>query len=161
MNNKMIAKTAITATLSFVLGYIESLFPLSFTIPGIKLGLSNLAIVYALYCIDTKTAWGISFIKVFLSSLLFSGFGAFLFSLFGAIFSLLVMTFSKKTNLFSLLGTSALGGVFHNTGQLLAAFIVLKTSAVAYYFAPLLLSGIITGVLIGTTCNLMIKHIKF
>lgn len=160
MRNKKIAETAITSSLALILGYVESLIPLPFPVPGIKLGLSNLAVLYALYRLGTKSAFGICFIKVFLSSLLFSGFQTIYFSLAGGFLSLLAMLVLKKSSLFSVYAVSAVGGVCHNIGQLAAAIIILNTTAVLYYLPPLIISGLVTGILIGILCNLILKIVK-
>ena len=91
MRNKVIAKTALCATLAIVLGYIESLIPLPFPIPGIKLGLSNIAILFAVYTLQEKNTFMIMLIKVVVSALLFSGFQAFIYSFAGGVFSVVSM----------------------------------------------------------------------
>lgn len=159
MTNKSIAEAAVISALALALGYAETLIALPFPIPGIRLGLSNLAILFALYRLNTKNAWQVMFLKVTLSSLLISGMQSFCFSACGGIFSLFIMTVLKKKNFFSIIGISAAGGIFHNIGQLFAASAVMKTFSVFFYLPPLLISGIITGVLIGAVCKLLLRYI--
>ena len=142
MTNKAITQTAAAAALALVLGYIESLLPGFVPIPGIKIGLSNLAVIYALYRIDAKSAWGVMLIKVTLSSLLFSG-----------------MQYLKKKDAVSIIGTSVSGGVLHNLGQLAAAAFWLKSVSVYFYLPPLILGGAVCGIIIGIVCKTVFRYL--
>lgn len=155
MSAKKIAYISMLSALAIVFGYIESLFP-AVPIPGIKLGLSNIVILFAIYRMDKSSAFFIMLIKVLVTSLLFSGFNVFWYSLFGGLFSLIAMTASKK--LFSITGVSMLGGVFHNLGQLLVAAILMQTNAVFVYLPTLLISGVIVGFITGTVCSIILKR---
>lgn len=156
MKTKSITYISILACLSIIFGYIESLFPAS-PIPGIKLGISNIVILFAIYKTDFHSAFLIMLIKVLVTSLLFSGLNVLIYSLLGGIFSVLIMYFSR--NLFSKTGVSMAGGVFHNIGQLIAAAFMMQTSAVFVYTPYLLISGVIVGFVTGNVCNIVIKRI--
>lgn len=158
MNSKKISYIAILSALAIVFGYIESLFPAA-PIPGIKLGLSNIVILFAIYRMNKSSAFFIMLIKVIVTSLLFSGLNIFFYSLSGGLFSLLAMMGFKKT--FSIIGVSMIGGVFHNIGQLLVAALVLYTSAVFVYLPALLISGLIVGFITGNVCNIILKRSDF
>ena len=95
--SKKIAVTGVLSALAIVLGYIEYLIPLNFAIPGIKLGLANLAVLFALIVTDTKYAASVSLIKIVTTSLIFGNFVSFCYSLSGGFVSLAVMTIMKKT----------------------------------------------------------------
>ena len=157
MKSTKLTKIALLSAAALVMGYIESLLPPLF-LPGIKLGLSNIVLLFALYNMDKSSAVFIMLIKVLVSSLLFSGMNVFFYSLSGGILSLLVM-FLFKNKYFSIVGVSILGGIFHNIGQLLVAGIVLGQNAL-YYFPVLLVSGAIMGFLTGITCRQLLKHIN-
>lgn len=160
MNNKKITKIAIFSALSIIFGYIETLFPLPIPVYGAKIGISNIAILTVLYLISAPVSWGIMLIKTFLSSLLFSGFSAFLYSVSGGFFSLLIMSILKKTKLFSVVGISIAGGVFHNIGQLIVAAIFLKNLNIFYYLPILIVIGLISGGIIGIISNIIIKRLS-
>ena len=151
MTNKKLAETAVLASLAIVFGYIETLIPIPIPIPGIKLGISNLAIMLVLFRIGKKSAFGVMLIKVTVSSVLFSGFTAFAYSLCGGLLSLAVMCLLKFV--------SAAGGIAHNLGQLFAACAVLKDWSVMVFIPYLLISGLITGVLIGVVCELFLRRV--
>jgi len=157
VRNQTVAKTAILLSLALVLGYVEHLIPLPLPFPGVKIGLSNLVLLFALYQLRPANAWLIMLLKVLLTSLLFSGFSAFFYSLLGGVFSLLVMQLARR--FCSEVGTSILGGVFHNLGQLCAAAILFGTASVFYYLPPLFVSGAGFGFLLGVLIRLLLQHL--
>lgn len=158
--NKKVAEFGIFLALALILSYVESLIPFNFGIPGIKLGLANLVIVIALYRISFKETFMLSILRVLLAGFMFGNMMMILYSLAGAVFSLLVMFFLKKLDKNSITGISMAGGVAHNMGQLLVAMAVVETVQIAYYAPVLLIAGLITGFLIGTVATEVIKRIK-
>ena len=154
---------AMTIAVAMILSYIESQIPPLFTaVPGIKMGLANIAVVFALYKLGWKEAGFVSLLRVFLVSVMFSPLGVMglFYSLAGATLSLLVMIGLKAAGLFSLVAVSVAGGVFHNVGQIVMACILLKTKEIVYYLPVLALSGIVAGVLIGLVAAALVKRIK-
>lgn len=156
---KQISKIAVFTALAMIFSYIEAVIPFNFGIPGVKIGIANIVIVTALYRFGVKEAVGISFIRVFLIGLLFGNIVSLIYSLSGAVLSLIGMIICKKLKL-SIIGVSAVGGVLHNTGQLSAALIILQSAAVTYYLPVLLVSGLITGILIGIVASQTNKALK-
>lgn len=146
---KKTAFCGLVLALALIAGYAESLIPVAVAIPGIKLGAANSVILILLYMVGVKEACIVNISRVVLAGFLFGSMSSILYSLSGAIVSLFVMTLLKKTDRFSISGVSMAGGAFHNMGQLVMAALVLETSAVWYYFPVLMLSGSITGFLIG------------
>lgn len=146
--------------LALIFSYVETLIPIHIGIPGVKLGLANLIVVIALYRIGVRESYVLSVLRVILAGFLFGNLFAILYSLAGGLFSLTVMAFLKKTEKFSVLGVSMAGGVFHNIGQLLMAAIVLESLSITYYLPVLLISGIVTGLLIGIVANEMLKRVR-
>ncbi len=159
MNASKLTKTALLSALAILFGYIESLLPPISPVPGIKLGLSNIVILFALLCLDRKSAFFIMLVKVCVSSLLFSGINVLFYSLGGGILSLITMITLQRFNL-STIGISIAGAVFHNIGQLLVASVMLGTTSVFYYFSVLLVSALIVGSLTGTVCKVVISRLK-
>lgn len=156
---KKVAFYGIFITLALVASYIEILVPIQIGIPGVKIGLANMVTILVMLTIGVKDACYISFIRVVLSGFLFGNLFAIIYSLAGAILSITVMALLKKTNQFSLVGISAAGGVFHNIGQLLVAILVMENIRIGYYFPVLMISGIITGVMIGSVTGLVAKRL--
>lgn len=159
MKAKKIALYGLLTALALILSYVESLLPLSFTVPGIKMGLPNVAILFALYKLDFKSACIISLIRVVLTSTLFSNGFSLVYSAAGAVLSLTVMYLLRRSGKFSVAAVSAAGGVAHNVGQIIVAIFVLETGALIYYLPVLCISGIVTGLLIGLVSALLIKRV--
>lgn len=145
--------------LALIFSYVETLIPIHLGIPGVKLGLANLIIVITLYKMGTKEAYILSIVRVVLAGFIFGNMFSILYSMSGGLLSLSVMTLLKKTDKFSVMGISMAGGVFHNVGQLLMAAIVLESLSITYYLPVLLISGVLTGFLIGFIANEMLKRL--
>ncbi len=160
MKSKKIAYLGLFTSLAMILSFVESQIPALIAIPGIKVGLPNVAIVFLLYKMGTKEAVAVSFVRVFLVSLLFGNLQIMTFSLAGATLSLLGMILLKKTNWFSVITVSIVGGILHNVGQILAACVWTQTAEVALYLPVLLISGTLTGGLIGLAAGILVKRFE-
>lgn len=160
MKNKT-AYFGVFTSLALILSYVETLIPISFGIPGIKLGLANLVIVIVLYTYGGKEAFLLSVTRILLSGFLFGNLSMILYSMAGGVFSLANMVLLRRTGGFSIQGVSIAGGVFHNIGQLLLAMMIVETYQVWYYFPVLLVSGLVTGLLIGIVSSEVLKRTAF
>ena len=160
MKTKKVAMLGLTIALAMIMSYIEALVPLSSAVPGIKMGLANIVIIFVLYKIGTKEAILVSLIRVILVSLLFSNVMAMAYSIAGAVLSLSVMWLLKKTDRFSFVGVSIAGGIMHNVGQIIMAVILLGTEQIALYLPVLIITGTVTGVVIGIVSGLVINRFK-
>lgn len=156
---KKVAFLGMFTALALVLGWLESLVPVTPVFPGIKLGLANVVTILVLYRFGWKEASCVSVLRVGLSNVLFGNLSVFFYSLAGAGFSLLAMIFLKKTDKFSPIGVSVAGGVMHNAGQLLMAVILMENGVILYYFPILAIAGVISGVLIGLLGAFLHKHL--
>ncbi len=156
---KKLTMLAMTMAVAMVLSYIESQIPAFVAVPGVKVGLANIAVIFALYRFGFKEACLVSFVRVLVMSMLF-GLGAIFYSMAGAVLSLLGMVILKKTGIFSEISVSVAGGVLHNLGQIIAACIILETNAVKYYLPFLILSGVLAGAVIGTAAGFLVRRIK-
>ena len=158
--SKMIAFTGVCTALALILAYIEILIPPLFpAVPGIKMGLPNIIIVFLLYKRGPFSAILVSLLRTVLVTILFGNAMAFMYSLAGSILSLAVMILLRKLNFLSTVGVSVAGAVAHNIGQTLMAMILLDTSQIAYYMVVLTISGTIAGVFIGICGSLLIKRV--
>ena len=160
MKVKNVAVLGLCVALAMIMSYIESLFPLNFAVPGIKMGLANIVIIFLLYRIGFSAACVVSLIRVFLVSLLFGNVMMMAYSLAGAALSLALMFVLKKSGKFSVVGVSIAGGVAHNAGQIIMAIILLGAKQIAYYLPVLAVTGTVTGVLIGIAASIVIKRVK-
>ena len=162
-NKKRITRlttAGVLIALAFILSYLESLLP-SFTgIPGVKPGFANIAVMCALYLLGGKMAVTVALLRVVLSGFMFTGMNAMLYSLAGSVLSLTVMLLLSRTDKFSVPAVSISGAVAHNAGQILLAWFMLGR-AVLYYFPALVISGLVTGFIIGIISGVLIPHILF
>ncbi|MGN1342776.1 MAG: Gx transporter family protein [Bacilli bacterium] len=161
MKTKDITIIGILTAMSVVIAIIESYFTFALDfIPGLKLGLANIVIIFALYKYNFKTALIISLVRVFIVALVRTGFGLnFFFSLSGAIFSIIAMTLARKTKL-SIIGISVIGSISHSIGQVLIGMFLLNNSNVIYYLPYLLLFSIPTGIIIGIITKKLLDGTK-
>lgn len=163
MNNKNVTKriatSGILATLALIFSYIEAILPFQFGIPGIKLGLANLVVMIALYELNAQYAITVNIVRVLIAGLLFTGLYGAMFSLAGCITSFLMMWLLYKTGKFSILGVSMGGGAAHTTGQLIVAMFMVSNIRLSYYFPILLISGMISGIIVGIGSYVLITRI--
>lgn len=156
---RRVALTGLLAALALIFSYVEVLVPFNAGVPGIKLGLANLVPLIILYRLDARYAFAANLIRVFLAGLLFSGMFAALYSLAGSVTSFIVMYLLKKTRLFSVIGVSTAGGVFHNIGQLCVAILAISGPQLIHYLPVLIISGMIAGIIVGIGAAILLDRI--
>ena len=157
---KRISVLAMIVSAAMLLSFIESRLPSFTAVPGIKVGLANIAVTFALYKLGVKEAAIVSAVRVCLMALLFGSLVSMIYGLSGALLSLAVMSVLKGSRRLSPVGVSVAGGVAHNIGQISAACILLRTSAIAYYLPVLILTGTLAGVATGIAAGILIKRLK-
>ena len=166
---QQLAAIGMLSALALVLSFLESLIPFQPGLPGIKLGLANLVIVFVLYRMNVHSALLINTVRILLAGLLFSGLFGLLYSAAGAAASLAAMTLLLQINrkreqagksiLFSIFGVSMTGGVFHNLGQLLVAILFLSSLNLIYYLPVMIISGIVMGLINGMIARLLLQKL--
>ena len=154
-----VAYLGIFTALAMILSYIESLFPLFYGIPGVKLGLANSMSLVILYLLGFPAACLISVVRIVLTGFLFGNLFSIFYSLAGAALSLLVMLLMKGRRVFSIVGISMAGGIAHNIGQLIVACFLIENLNLLYYLPVLLLSGLLTGLLVGLLSREILRRL--
>lgn len=157
---RRIALSGLLVALMLVLGYIESLIPVMPGVPGVKLGLSNGVLIFAIYMLDIPTAFALMVVKVVLSGLMFSGVSAMIYAFAGGVLSMIAMSLLSRIKDIHPITVSMMGGVFHNVGQVAAAMVTLQTNSLLYYMAILMAVGLATGAATGVAANLVMHHLK-
>lgn len=158
--NKLTALCGVFTSLAMILSYLESLVPITFAVPGIKLGLANIVTIIALHKLGLRPTIIISVGRIILSGILFGNVTVIVYSLAGAFFSILVMALVKLVKAFTVTGVSIAGAVAHNAGQLLVAVIVLENMNIMYYLLVLGIAGAIAGTLIGILASVIMRNIR-
>ncbi len=155
-----IALLGLCTAVALIFAYVESLIPpLYAAVPGIKLGLPNIAIIFILYSFGWPAAALVSVVRVVAVALLFSNPMILWYSLAGAILSLAGMALLKHLRIFSVVGVSVAGGVLHNVGQILTAMILLGTAELGYYLIILAITGTVSGIFVGLCGGFAVKRI--
>lgn len=157
--NKRIALRGILVALALILSYIESFFPVSSAVPGIKLGLANIVTIYALKRLGLKDTLIISLLRILLSTILFGNLAMMVYSISGALFSILIMSLVSRFDRVGTLGISVAGAVAHNIAQCDVASILLQNSSVFRYLPVLLISGVIAGIITGLVSGVVLDKV--
>lgn len=159
LRSKKIALYGMCIALAFILSYIEAVLPINNGMPGMKLGLTNLVVLIALYYMDGKSAFIINLVRIALVGLTFGNGISFCYSLAGGALSFLVMFVLKKTGWLKMVAVSVAGSVFHNIGQIVVAMVLLRTTAVVWYFGVLCISGVAAGIVVGLLAGLVLEKL--
>ena len=164
MRNKKVQQVALSGLLTslmLVFGFIERQFPLPVPVPGIKLGLANSVLLYALYMLGIRQTIVLMLLKSLMSWLIYMNLSAMLYSFAGGVLSVAAMILVSRMKGVSPIGVSALGAVFFNIGQILMAAWVLGTPHLIVTYLPVLMvSGVLTGILTGVMAKLVMKHLR-
>jgi len=155
-----IAVCGMLLALMLVLGFVESQLPVAAGIPGIKLGLSNGVLIFAVYMLNVPTAYLLMGLKVLLSGMLFGSPSAMMYAFAGGVLSLTVMVLLSRVKGVSPVVVSMVGGLSHNVGQVLLAMFILHTPKLVYYMAVLMVVGMITGLATGLAANGIINRFR-
>ncbi len=162
MRNKTmrVAFLGVMTAVAMILSYVEAILPpIVSAVPGVKIGLPNILIIFVLYRFSVKEAAAISLVRVFLSALLFGNAMTLAYSTAGAVFSIIIMSLLKKTDKFTAVGVSISGGVAHNLGQIFVAVLLLNSTLIAYYMLILTFTGVISGIIVGVAGGILAKKV--
>ncbi len=143
---------------AMILSYVESFIP--FGVPGLKVGLPNIVILFIIYKAGWKEAAAVSLVRCVLTSLLFGTVMSLAYSLAGAALSITVMALLKKWDKFSTVGVSIAGGITHNAGQITVAIAVTGVEEIAYYMPVLAFGGTLAGIVIGVAGAVLLKRLE-
>ena len=158
--NGKLTKMAMLVALAMIFSYVESLIPINFGIPGMKLGVANLVTVTGLYFLELPEVFLVVIMRILLTGFLFGNGMSIIYSLAGGILSLLMMAIIKRINEFSMIGVSIMGGVSHNIGQIIVASIVVENLKLVYYLPALLIAGAVTGFVMGILSKKILPTIQ-
>lgn len=159
LQTNRIARLAVFTALAMILSWMESQIPAFFPFPGMKLGLTNLVVVFSLYDSGPADAFSVNLIRIFLSGILFGNPYSIAYSMAGGVLSFVFMILTRRSGLFSVYGVSMAGGVFHNVGQILVAAAVVQNYRITFYLPVLLVTGCATGFLIGFLSDEVLRRI--
>ena len=156
---RKVALFGMLTALALLLSYVEALILAFFAFPGMKLGLTNIVVLVALYRMGSVPALTINLLRIVLVSVLFGSFASFVYSLAGGMLSTAVMILLRHSGRLRLVTVSIAGGVAHNVGQIVAAMIMMSTAGIGWYLCVLWFTGLITGALIGMLGGMLVKRL--
>ena len=157
---KKIAILGLCTSVALILAYLETLVPpILSAVPGIKMGLPNIVIIFVLYRFGVKEAAAVSFVRICAVALLFGNPMTFAYSAAGGALSLFVMAVLKKFDFLTTVGISVAGGIMHNVGQILMAILLLGTAELGYYLIVLAVTGTVSGIFVGLCGNFAVNRI--
>ena len=151
---------AMLVALAMIFSYVESLIPINFGIPGMKLGVANLVTVTGMYFLEFPEVFLVVVMRILLTGFLFGNGMSIVYSLAGGILSFLVMALMKRLKGFSVAGVSIAGGVSHNIGQIIVASVVVENLKLIYYLPALLIAGTVTGFVMGMISKKLLPIVK-
>ena len=146
-----------------ILHIVESWFPLPFPIPGVKLGLANVVSILAIAFYGWRAALLVALLRVMIGSL-FGGTvlgPSFAMSMGGALISTAVMAYIYQyhRSIFSIVGISIIGAVFHNSAQVIIAALLVVSTGLLWYLPYLILFAVLTGAGTGFTAAYLLLKI--
>lgn len=154
--------TAILFALALVMSVLESwLPPVAIPVPGVKLGLSNIVVMFTLFFVGKSQALSVAVLKAGFVFLV-RGFTSSFLSLCGGLLSiavmmLIILIFKDKV---SYLVISIFGAVFHNIGQFIAISILYTTMSLWAYLPFLIIAGIIAGVITSILLRIILPALQ-
>ena len=157
---KTLAIMGLLTAIALIFGYLERLLPAFPNLPGVKIGLGNTVLLFALYFMKKSQAFILLIAKVTLTGLLFSGISAMMYAFAGGLLSIAAMLSAKKIRGISIIGVSCVGAVFHNIGQVSLAAIIVRTPTLLWYLPVLIVIGAVMGILIGTIAKFVIRNLE-
>ena len=152
-----VALMGLLLSLMLILGFVESRLPVP-GLPGVKLGLSNGVLLFALYLLDIPSAILLMVLKILLSGFLFGNPSSMMYAAAGGVVSLTGMILLSRSRQFSPVVVSMAGGLLHNVGQVGLAMIILQTPGLLVYMAILMLIGMVTGLATGVAAKAVIQR---
>lgn len=154
------ALMGVLTALALVAGYLEVLVPLPVSVPGVKLGLGNAVVLFALVRLGARPAGLLMLAKVLCSTLLFANPQMLAFSLAGGVLSWAVMALAHRSGLFSVVAVSVLGGIAHNAGQLVAVALLLSVQVALVNVPVLAIAGAVSGAVIGVVVSSVLRRVR-
>lgn len=160
MHTKKLATLSVYTVIALTIFIVESFLPPLVPIPGIKLGLSNIITLLLLLNYKPGETFLVLFVRILLSTIFTGQAISLIYSLFGGILCFFVMwLINKLLASHFIFITSIFGALFHNVGQILAAFLLTGSMGVFAYLPFLMISGIITGLFTGLCAHYVQKYL--
>ena len=159
MKTKKLTTMALLCAIALTIFMVEAQIPSPVPLPGVKLGLSNIVTVFAVFVMGPVEAILILSGRIFLGAVFAGNFSSILYSAAGGALAITVTIFSRKIlkeNQMWIAG--CLGAMAHSIGQMIMAVLVTGTPSIIIYLPALLICSIITGIFTGLCAQLLVKR---
>lgn len=159
MRVKRLTRCALLTAIALAIFVLEAQIPIPFPVPGMKLGLSNIITLFALFSFGWKDALAIVVIRILLGNLASGQVMALLYSLGGGLLSFAGMALLRRIlTAKQVWAAGAAGGLLHNLGQMAVALAVTQTPGLLVWLPVLLLCGLGTGLFTGLCAQLLLRR---
>lgn len=161
MKTRKLTTMALLSAVALTIFMVEAQIPVPVPIPGVKLGLSNIVTIYAVYALGAKEGALILAVRIFLGAVFSGNFGTIFYSAAGGTLAILVtigLKYVLKENQLWVAG--CLGAIAHSIGQMIVAVWLTDTPSLLIYLPVLIVSSIITGIFTGLCAQLLVKRGK-
>lgn len=161
MKTKKITLMALLTAIALTIFMVEARIPALVPIPGVKLGLSNIVTVFAVFALGPKEAAAILFCRIFLGSVFAGNFSSILYSASGGTLAILVTIGLRKLLTHKQLWVAgSLGAVAHSVGQMTMAILVTGTPGIIVYLPVMAAISIVTGLFTGLCAQFLVNRGK-
>ena len=152
---RMALLTAIALTIFMVEAQIPALVP----VPGVKLGLSNIITVFAVFAMGPKEAAAILFVRIFLGAVFAGNFSTIFYSAAGGALAILVTIGLRKVLTKKQLWVAGvLGAIAHSIGQMAMAIAITQTLGLISYLPVMILCSVVTGLFTGLCAQFLLDR---
>lgn len=161
MKTRKLTTMALLTAVALTIFVVEAQIPAIVPIPGVKLGLSNIVTVYAVYALGAKEGALILFARIFLGAIFSGNFGTIFYSAGGgalAILATIALKLVLQENQLWVAG--CLGAIAHSVGQMAVAVLLTDTPSLLIYLPVLILCSVFTGIFTGLCAQLLVKRGK-
>ena len=159
MKTRKLTQMALLTAIALTIFMVEAQIPALVPVPGVKLGLSNIVTVFAVFAMGPKEAASILFARVFLGAIFAGNFSTIFYSAAGGALAIVVTIFLRKILTEKQLWVAGvMGAIAHSIGQMAMAMLLLGTPSLAVYLPVMIAISIVTGLFTGLCAQYLVNR---
>ena len=161
MKTKRLTLMALLCAIALTIFMVEAQLPALVPLPGVKLGLSNIVTVFAVFALGPGEAAAILFVRIFLGAVFSGQMSTILYSGAGGLCAILVtIALRRVLTRKQLWVAGSLGAIAHSCGQMAVAVWITGTVGIAVYLPVMILCSIFTGLFTGLCAQFLVDRGK-
>ena len=161
MKTKRLTLMALLCAIALTIFMVEAQLPALVPLPGVKLGLSNIVTVFAVFALGPGEAAAILFVRIFLGAVFSGQMSTILYSGAGGLCAILVtIALRRVLTRKQLWVAGSLGAIAHSCGQMAVAVWITGTVGIAVYLPVMILCSIVTGLFTGLCAQFLVDRGK-